>query len=68
MKNESQIRERLMEVKESWLKYYDQDFKEDKDPYMDLTTEEIMSATQIESEITTLEWILEMEYSPKYTE
>ena len=68
MKSESQIRERLKEVKESWNKYYKKDFRKDKDPYVNLDTDTLMSASAVESEITTLEWILGMKHSYKQTE
>lgn len=66
MKTESQILERLKEVKESWNKDYKEDFNGVEDPYMNLTTDILMSAAQVESEITTLEWILETEYGSKH--
>ena len=68
MKTKSQILERLKEVKGSWNKNYEEDFQEGRDPYMNLTTDILMSAAQLESEITILEWILDTEYSPKHME
>jgi hypothetical protein len=68
MKTELQILERLNEVKETWNRYYEEDFAQGKDPYMNLTTDSLMSAAQVESEITTLEWILDKEYSSKHIE
>lgn len=68
MKSESQIRERLKEVKESWNKHYKEDFKKGKDPYMNLDTGTLMSAAGVEGEITSLEWILDMRHSYKHTE
>ncbi len=67
MKSENQLRQRLKEVKESWNKNYKKDFQRE-DQYMDLPTDALMSAAAVESEITTLEWILDMKHSYKYTE
>lgn len=60
-RSESEIRQRLQELKETWDSDYKRIFDEAGEEYSSMDTGSIIDAARIEREITTLQWVLGLE-------